>query len=109
MIYVLAFITTLPGHRDEVLTAYRANTVPVRAEIGCIEYSAVFDPVNVEETPVVLGQDSFVVVEKWDDYSRFQAHLASPHVGAYGAKVKDLIVKRVIHVLSPVDTAASDA
>ena len=109
MIYVLAFITTLPGRRDEVLAAYRANTVPVRAENGCIEYTAVFDPVNVEETPVPLGQDSFVVVEKWDDYWQFQAHLASPHVGEYGAKVKHLIATRVIHVLSPVDTAASDA
>jgi quinol monooxygenase YgiN len=99
MIYVLAFITTLPGRRD---------TVPVRAENGCIEYAAVFDPANVEETPAPLGQDSLVVVEKWDDYSRFQAHLASPHVGEYSAKVKHLIAKRVIHVLSPVDTAASD-
>ncbi|MGV2293220.1 antibiotic biosynthesis monooxygenase [Trinickia sp. YCB016] len=76
---------------------------------GCIEYAAFFDPVNVEETPIALGQDSFVVVEKWDDYSQFQAHLASPHVGEYGAKIKHLIAKRVIHVLSPVDTAASDA
>ncbi len=29
MISVLAFITTLPGQREEVLEAYRANTVPV--------------------------------------------------------------------------------
>ena len=105
MIYVLAFITTLPGHRDEVLAAYRVNTVPVRAENGCIEYTAVSDPVHGEETPVPLGQDSFVVVEKWGDYSQFQAHLASPHVGEYSAKIKHLIAKRVLHVLSPVDMA----
>ncbi|MGU7778586.1 putative quinol monooxygenase [Burkholderia sp. PU8-34] len=106
MIYVLAFITTLPGHRDEVLAAYRTNTTPVRAENGCIEYVAAFDPANIDETPVALGPDSFVIVEKWDDFSCLQAHRVSPHMVEYGAKVKHLIAKRVVHVLSPVDAVA---
>lgn len=103
MIYVLAFITTLPGHRDEVLDAYRSNTSAVRAENGCIEYSAAFDPVNEDQTPVALGPDSFVIIEKWDDFRCLQDHRVSPHMKAYGARVKDLIVKRVVHVLDPVD------
>ena len=31
-----------------------------------------------------------------------QAHGAAPHMKAYGAKVKDLVAKRVIHILQPV-------
>ena len=29
------------------------------------------------------------------------AHAASPHMKAYGAKTKDLIESRIIHVMSP--------
>ena len=30
-----------------------------------------------------------------------RAHAGSPHMAAYGAKVKDWIASRTIHVLSP--------
>ena len=30
-----------------------------------------------------------------------KAHAAAPHMAAYGAKVKELIEKRVVHILSP--------
>ncbi len=32
-----------------------------------------------------------------------KAHGASPHMAAYGAKVREMIAKRVIHVLSPAE------
>ena len=40
MIHVVAIITTLPGKRAEVLTAFLANVPAVLAEDGCIEYTA---------------------------------------------------------------------
>jgi quinol monooxygenase YgiN len=103
MISVLAFITTLPGRRDEVLNAYRANTVLVRSEYGCIEYVANVDPMRSEETPSALGQDSFVIVEKWENFACLQSHRTSPHMIAYAAKVKHLTATRVVHVLTSVD------
>jgi quinol monooxygenase YgiN len=30
-----------------------------------------------------------------------KAHAAAPHMAAYGAKTRDLIASRVIHILSP--------
>jgi len=30
-----------------------------------------------------------------------KAHAAAPHMAAYGAKVKELLASRVIHILSP--------
>jgi quinol monooxygenase YgiN len=42
-----------------------------------------------------------VVVEKWASLDALKAHVAAPHMAAYAAKTKDLIARRVIHVLSP--------
>lgn len=103
MISVLAFITTLPGLRDQVLNAYHANTVSVRSETGCIEYMANLDPANLAETPTALGPDSFVIIEKWDNFACLQAHRTSPHMVAYAAKVKHLIATRLVHVVVSAD------
>ena len=96
-------ITTTPGNRDEVLAAYRGNTNAVRAEHGCIEYSAGLDPLIPEETPNLLGADTFVIVEKWDSFESLQAHRVSPHMQAYAAKVKHMIAARFVNVLAPVE------
>jgi quinol monooxygenase YgiN len=48
-----------------------------------------------------FGEDTFVVVEKWASLPALQAHAAAPHMAAYGAKTKELLADRVIHVLEP--------
>jgi quinol monooxygenase YgiN len=102
VIHVLALITTKPGMRDEVLDAFRANVPAVHAEEGCVEYGATIDSEGVGPFQTQLGADTFVVVEKWASVEALKAHAASPHMAAYGAKTKDLLASRVIHVLSPV-------
>lgn len=102
MIHVLALITTKPGMRDEVLDAFRANVPAVHAEEGCIEYGATIDSEGVGPFQTQLGADTFVVIEKWASVEALKAHAASPHMAAYGARTKDLLASRVIHVLSPV-------
>lgn len=102
MIHVLALITTKSGMRDKVLDAFRANVPAVHAEEGCIEYGATVDAEGVGPFQTRLGADTFVVVEKWASVEALKAHAASPHMAAYGAKTKDLLASRVIHVLSPV-------
>lgn len=102
MIHVLAVITAQPGQRAKVLEAFLANTAAVRAEQGCIEYTATIDAEGLPPTPGSIGEDSFIVVEKWASLAALQAHGAAPHMKAYGAKVKDLVAKRVIHILQPV-------
>jgi len=94
MIHVLAIVTAKPGQRDAVLEQFRANVPAVLAEQGCIEYAPATDLDDGPSWMAKLGPDSFAVVEKWQD-------AAAPHMVAYGARVKDMLASRVIHVLSP--------
>jgi quinol monooxygenase YgiN len=98
MIHVLAVITAKPGMRDAILQEFRANMPAVHAEAGCIEYGPAIDTDN---SPAKYGQDSFVVIEKWESPEHLRAHAASPHMAAYGAKTREMVASRVIHILTP--------
>ena len=99
MIHVLAIITAKPGMREKILEAFRANMPAVHAEDGCVEYVPTIDA----GVQTKFGDDTFVVIEKWETMDALQAHAASAHMAAYAAKVKDMIASRVIHVLTPAD------
>ena len=101
MIHVLAMITAKPGLRGAILDAFRANVPAVRAEAGCIEYGAGVDADTGLGLQTKFGADTFVVVEKWESIDALKAHAAAPHMAAYGAKTKDMIANRVVHVLAP--------
>jgi quinol monooxygenase YgiN len=101
VIHVIAVITAKPGKREEVLRHFRANVPAVRAEKGCIEYGAAVDADPALPVQTKYGPDTFVVVEKWEGIDALKAHAAAPHMAAYGAKTKDLLASRVIHILSP--------
>lgn len=101
MIHVIAIITAKPGKRADILEAFRANMPAVHAEAGCIEYGPAVDAEGAGGIQTRFGADTFVVIEKWESMDHLKAHGASPHMQAYGAKTKDLIASRVIHVLSP--------
>jgi quinol monooxygenase YgiN len=101
MIHVLAIITAKPGMRDSILREFRANMPAVHAEKGCIEYGPAIDAEGMGSIQTKLGSDTFVVVEKWESIDALKAHAAAPHMAAYGAKTRDMIASRVIHVLSP--------
>lgn len=101
-VHVVAVITAKPGMRESVLEAFRANVPAVRAEAGCIEYEATVDAEGAGGIQTRLGNDTFVVVEKWASLDALKAHAAAPHMAAYAVKVKDMLATRVIHVLSPV-------
>ena len=101
MIHVIAVITAKPGKREEVLRHFRANVPAVRAERGCIEYGAAIDADPALPVQTKYGPETFVVVEKWDSMDALKAHAAAPHMAAYGAKTKELLASRVIHILSP--------
>jgi len=73
----------------------------VLAEDGCIEYQATIDAEGLGAIQTKFGDDSFVVIEKWESLDALKAHAAAPHMAAYAAKSKDMIADRVIHVLSP--------
>ncbi len=101
MIHVIAVITARPGMRENILTHARANLAAVRAEKGCIEYGPVLDADPALPFQSKLGPDSFIVVEKWESMDALKAHAAAPHMAAYGAKTKEFIANRAIHILQP--------
>jgi quinol monooxygenase YgiN len=101
MIHVVAVITAKPGKREEVLRHFRANVPAVRAEKGCIEYGAAVDADAALPVQTRYGAETFVVIEKWESVDALKAHAAAPHMAAYGAKTKELLASRVIHILSP--------
>ncbi len=73
----------------------------MQREQGCIEYGAALDAENALGFQTKYGADTFVVIEKWDSMDALKAHAAAPHMAAYGAKTKELIASRVIHILAP--------
>ena len=101
MIHVLAVITTKPGQRDAVLEMFNANVPAVLAEQGCIEYGAAVDMSGGPSSQAKYGADTFVVVEKWENFDALKAHSAAPHMLAYGARTKEMVAGRAIHILSP--------
>ena len=82
MIHVVAFITAKPGMRGDVLAAFTANVPHVRAEAGCIEYGPAIDAPGIGPVQTKLGEDTFVVIEKWETAEALAAHAAAPHMAA---------------------------
>ena len=101
MIHVVAVITAKPGMREAILEAFRANMPAVHAEQGCIEYGPAVDAEGAGSFQAKFGADTFVVLEKWESLEALGAHARSPHMAAYGAKTRDMIASRTIHILSP--------
>lgn len=101
MIHVIAIITAKPSMRAQILDAFHANMPAVHAEKGCIEYGPATDAADIGPFQTKFGPDTFVVIEKWETPAALQAHAASPHMAAYGAKTRDMIASRIIHVLAP--------
>lgn len=99
MIQVIAFITAKPGLRAQVLAAFNANCAAVRAERGCIEYGAAIDAPGLPPSRGSVGDDTFVVIEKWEALADVQAHAKSAHMQTYGAHTKDWVERKLIHVL----------
>jgi quinol monooxygenase YgiN len=101
MVHVIAVITAKPGLRDQILEHFRANVPNVASEAGCIEYGAAVDVETGPSFQKKWGPDTFLVIEKWESMDALKAHAAAPHMAAYGAKTKEWIASRVIHILSP--------
>lgn len=100
MIHVIAIITTKPGKREEVLSAFNEIVATVMQEEGCIEYGPTVDAIDAPSIQTSLGPNTFVVVEKWTSAQTLEAHGMSSHMKAYGEKVKHLISDRIIHILT---------
>ena len=80
----------------------REDCAAVLAEKGCIEYGAAIDARGLPPSKGSVGEDTFLVIEKWASLADLQAHAAAPHMAAYGAKTKEWVERKMIHILEPV-------
>jgi len=101
MIHVIAVITAKPGQRKALLDLFHGNIPAVRAEAGCIEYGVAVDADTGLPFQKKWGEDVVLVIEKWDSVDALKAHGAAPHMREFGARTKELVAGRAIHILQP--------
>lgn len=100
-VIVLAKIETATGRRDAFLREFARIVPEVHAEQGCIEYGPTIDLSTTLSRQTRLGDDTVMIVEKWETLTDLEAHLVAPHMLAYRERVKDLVVSSQLHVLQP--------
>jgi quinol monooxygenase YgiN len=102
MIVVLAHIELHPGAREAFLGEFRKIIPLVRAEKGCLEYFPTIDLGTAIKSQVPIGSDAVLVVERWENTSALEAHLAAPHMVEYRPKVKEYVKQVSLRILEAV-------
>ena len=101
MINVIASIQIKAGRRAAFVDIFKSNIPHVLMEKGCIEYIPTID-VPTGLPPQELDDNVVTIIEKWHCLEDLQTHLSAPHMLAYREKVKDLIEKVTLKVLTAV-------
>ena len=98
MIHVLASLQIKEGHLAEFIEIFKANVPNVLKERGCIAYAPAID-VAAGLSAQSLDPNLVTIVEQWNSLDELRAHLAAPHMLAYGERVKDIVVGKSLKVL----------
>lgn len=101
MIHVIATIELHDGRRDAFLDQFRKIVPHVLAEPGCIEYGPTVDVATDIAAQLPARGDVVTIVEKWASLEHLKSHLVAPHMAEYRPKVKELIVKSTLVILTP--------
>lgn len=99
MINVIASIHVREDRLNEFIEIFKSNVPNVLKEKGCIEYVPTTD-VTTGLPPQELNKNVVTIIEKWRSLEDLQAHLSAPHMLAYKDKVKNLVEKITLKVLS---------
>jgi quinol monooxygenase YgiN len=100
MIQIVAILVTKPGLRTEVLDAFHEAAPIVRMEDGCVDYAAFVDLPGFGAAQTLYGDDTFVVLEKWNGADALKAHARTPHMAALMAKLKEKLASQTVHILT---------
>ena len=99
MINVIASIHVKEGQVAAFLEIFKANIPTVLQEKGCLEYVPTVD-VPTGLGPQELNPDRVTIVEKWGSLEDLLAHLVAPHMLIYQEKVKNIVEKVSLKVLT---------
>jgi quinol monooxygenase YgiN len=103
LIHVIATITAKPGRRAELLERFLTVVPLVHAEGGCIEYRPIIDnDAGLDGAREPVGEDSYIVVEKWISVEALDAHSETDHMRKFGEEAGDMIAKRQLPVMRDV-------
>ncbi|EMD1655237.1 antibiotic biosynthesis monooxygenase [Pluralibacter gergoviae] len=102
MLTVIAEIRTRPGqhHRQAVLDQFAKIIPTVLKEAGCHGYAPLVDAATGLSFQAT-APDSIVMVEQWESAAHLEAHLATPHMKAFGEATKGDVLEMDIRVLQP--------
>ncbi len=101
MICVIATIEVAAGRRDELLALLKGVMPKVRAEKGCIEYTAMIDVRSGLAPQGPIRENAVVIVEKWESLAALEAHLKTLHMAEYFRQAESLQVGLSLQVLQP--------
>ena len=100
MIHVLAKVQVVPGQRNEFLAEFQQVVPLVRGEVGCVEYGPAIDATTDVASQQLVGPDTVMVIEKWESLDALHAHLQADHMVAYRQRVKGLVEKTTLQILT---------
>ena len=99
MINVIASIHIKEGRLSEFIEIFKTNIPKVLEEKGCVEYVPTIDiPTGLPLQK--LNNNIVTIIEKWGSLEDLQTHLRAPHMLAYKEKVKNLVDKVSLKVLT---------
>ena len=101
MIHVIATIELHEGQRDAFLAEFRGVMPHVLAEDGCLEYGPAVDLMTDVRAQHPERPDAVTIIEKWSSVEHLKQHLAAPHMGEYRGRVKAMVARTILYVLSP--------
>jgi len=99
MVTVIASIHLKEGQLSKYIEIFKSNVPNVLKEKGCIGYVPTID-LPTALPPQELNKNVVTIIEEWRSLEDLQAHLSSPHMLTYQEKVKDLVDKVSIKVLT---------
>ncbi len=99
MISVIASMQIREGRLPEFIEIFKANIPNVLRESGCIEYRPTID-IASGLAAQELNRNVVTIIEKWGRLDDLQAHLSAPHMLAYSARVRELVVGRSLKILT---------
>ena len=100
MFTIIAEIHTKSGgqHRQNVLDAFQKIIPTVLAEDGCHGYEPLIDHTS-NASFQTKEPDTIVMLEKWASVAHLEAHLATTHMQAHHAAVRDDVIDVKIKIL----------
>jgi quinol monooxygenase YgiN len=101
MIYVIATVELKPGRRDLFLAEFRKIVPMVLEEEGCIAYGPTIDLETGLPAQPPVRDDVATIVEAWESLDHLMRHLAASHMHGYRDRIKELVVRTTLSVLTP--------